>query len=165
LVDPFLTRLGTKGARTDYAMCGGEAEPDPTVVERIHVLRDGIWVLGKRIRSNRIFDGLSNTYLLGEKAMDSMKYDTGDCFGDRSPLVGWTAAHAATHSYVRYSALTPKIDAKDNCLACHNFGSAHPAGWNAAMADGSVRLLSFSLDLELHRAVASVDGREVIEAN
>ena len=164
LVEPFESRLGERGSRTDYAMCGGEAERDPTHAERIHVHRDGVWTLGRRVAMNRIFDGLSNTYLLGEKAMDSLKYDTGDCFGDRSPLVGWTEARTATHSYVRYAALPPKLDRKDNCLACHNFGSAHPAGWNSAMSDGSVRLQSFSLDLQLHRALASVDGREVIGA-
>ena len=165
LIEPFLSRFGESGSRTDYAMCGGEAERDSVHAERIHVHRDGVWTLGKRVAFNRVFDGLSNTYMLGEKAMDSLKYDTGDCFGDRSPLVGWTESRTATHSYVRYAALTPKLDRKDNCLACHNFGSAHPAGWNAAMADGSVKLQSFSLDLELHRALASVDGREVIKAD
>tara|TARA_R110002049_G_scaffold4601_5_gene32022 strand:+ start:39230 stop:40147 length:918 start_codon:yes stop_codon:yes gene_type:complete len=165
LIEPFQSRLGQAGSRTDYAMCGGQAEPDVSHAERIHVHRDGVWTLGRRVALNRVFDGLSNTYMLGEKAMDSQKYDTGDCFGDRSPLVGWTQARTATHSYVRYAALTPKLDRKDNCLACHNFGSAHPAGWNAAMSDGSVRLQSFSLDLELHRAMASVDGREVIQTD
>jgi prepilin-type N-terminal cleavage/methylation domain-containing protein len=165
LIEPFLSRLGDAGARTDYAMCGGAAEPDATHAERIHVNRDGVWILGQRVAMNRVFDGLSNTYMLGEKAMDSLKYDTGTCFGDRAPVVGWVESRTATHSYVRYAALTPKLDKKDNCLACHNFGSAHPAGWNAAMADGSVRLQSFSLDLDLHRAQSSVDGHEVISAH
>jgi len=165
LIDPFQSRLGDQGARTDYAMCGGEAERDTTHAERIHVHRDGVWTLGKRVALNRVLDGLSQTYLVGEKAMDALKYDTGDCFGDRSPLVGWVESRTATHSYVRYAAMTPKLDHRDSCLACHNFGSAHPAGWNVAMADGSVRLMSFSLDLALHRAMASVDGREVISGS
>jgi hypothetical protein len=45
---------------------------------------------------------------------------------------------------------------------CHDFGSAHPAGWSAAMVDGSIRMITYHMDLELHRAHASADGREVV---
>ena len=124
---------------------------------------DGVWVLGKRVKSNRVFDGLSYTYLLGEKAMDSMRYTTGDCFGDRAPLAGWTGVRGTSHSYVRYAARQPQLDSVRSCLVCHDFGSAHPAGWNAAMTDGSVRLINYEMDIEIHRANASVDGREIPE--
>jgi hypothetical protein len=163
LVEPFLSRYGDRGARTDYAMNGGPAFVSDIDSRVIHTMSDGIWVLGKRVKTNRVFDGLSYTYLLGEKAMDSLKYYTGDCFGDRAPLAGYHQSSVSTHSYVRYASRVPKIDSIDNCLVCHDFGSAHPAGWNVAMADGSVRLMSFDLDMEVHRANASVDGREVPE--
>jgi hypothetical protein len=117
--------------------------------------------MGKRVKLNRVFDGLSFTYLLGEKAMDSLRYTTGDCFGDRAPLAGFKDTGISSHSYVRYAARQPQLDSVNNCLVCHDFGSAHPAGWNAAMADGSVRLMSFYQDLEVHRANASVDGHEI----
>jgi prepilin-type N-terminal cleavage/methylation domain-containing protein len=163
LVDPYVERYGSRGARTDYAMNGGPAlvsDVDERIIFNQH---DGAWVLGKRVKLNRVFDGLSYTYLLGEKAMDSLRYETGDCFGDRSPLAGWSETRVSSHSYVRYAARSPRIDSVNNCLVCHDFGSAHPAGWNAAMTDGSVRLFNYEMDLELHRAHASVDGREIQE--
>jgi prepilin-type N-terminal cleavage/methylation domain-containing protein len=163
LVEPYVSRYGDRGARTDYAMNGGPAIVDSDDERIVHTQYDGVWVLGKRVRMNRIFDGLSYTYLLGEKAMDSLKYETGNCFGDRSPLAGFHESHISSHSYVRYASRAPKIDSVNNCLVCHDFGSAHPAGWNVAMSDGSVRLMNFDLDLEVHRANASVDGREVPE--
>ncbi len=163
LVEPYVSRYGERGARTDYAMNGGPAEVSELDHRIIHTRADGVWVLGKRTKMNRVFDGLSYTYLLGEKAMDSSKYETGDCFGDRSPLAGYHETGVSSHSYVRYASRVPMIDSINNCLVCHDFGSAHPAGWNVAMADGSVRLMSFGLDIEVHRANASVDGREISE--
>ena len=161
LLEPYSSRYGTRGARTDYAMNGGPAVVSESDHRIIYNQYDGAWVLGKRVKLNRIFDGLSYTYLLGEKAMDSLRYTTGDCFGDRAPLAGDPTTRVSTHSYVRYAARQPAIDSVDNCLVCHDFGSAHPAGWNAAMTDGSVRLFSYQMDIEIHRANASVDGREI----
>ena len=49
---------------------------------------------------------------------------------------------------------------ENNCAACHNFGSAHFSGWNISMADGSVRSMNYDMDIELHRALASIAGGE-----
>ena len=163
LVEPFRSRYGTRGARTDYAMNGGPGLIDPEDHRLVINQYDGTWVMGKRVKLNRIFDGLSSTYLLGEKAMDSLKYTTGNCFGDRAPLAGSKDTGISSHSYVRYAARQPQIDSVGNCLVCHDFGSAHPGGWNAAMADGSVRLISYFQDIEVHRASASVDGQETVD--
>ncbi|MCA9135776.1 MAG: DUF1559 domain-containing protein [Planctomycetales bacterium] len=168
LISPFVERYGDAGARTDYAMNGGpavidyEATPNTRAAPAIKLIRDGVWVLGQRIKFNRIFDGLSNTYLVGEKAMDLNKLETGDGFGDRSPIAGYHDTPMSSHSYVRYAARSPMMDSRANCLECHDFGSSHPAGWNVAFADGRVVTMDFSLDLEVHRAQASVDGREII---
>lgn len=161
LIQPYTARYGSRGARTDYAMNGGPALVSETDHRVIINQYDGAWVLGRRIKLNRVFDGLSYTYLLGEKAMDTLRYETGNGFGDRSPIAGWNDTMVSTHSYVRFAARPPQIDSINNCLVCHDFGSAHPAGWNAAMTDGSVRLIGYSVDMEIHRANASVDGHEV----
>lgn len=161
LLEPYLSRYGATGGRTDYAMCGGPAsvnEADHRVIESEY---DGVWRLGGRTTLSRVFDGLSHTYLVGEKAMDSLKYTTGDCFGDRAPLAGYTGIGTTTHSYVRFAARQPALDTPDNCLSCHDFGSAHPHGWNAAMVDGSVKMLTYTQDINIHRATASIDGREI----
>jgi type II secretory pathway pseudopilin PulG len=168
LLPPYTSRYGDSGARNDYAMNGGPAVVDTSATANendapaIKITGDGVWVLGKRTKFNRIFDGLTNTYLIGEKAMDLNKLVTGDGFGDRSPIAGYHGVQMSSHSYVRYAAWSPKMDTVNNCLECHDFGSTHPAGWNAAFADGRVTTIDYSLDLQIHRAQASVDGGEVI---
>jgi len=168
LLSPYSGRYGQAGARTDYAMNGGPAEvdlsaaPNAREAPAIKLTGDGIWVLGRRTKFNRIFDGLTNTYMIGEKAMDLNKLETGDGFGDRSPIAGFHGSQMSSHSYVRYAARSPRMDSVDNCLECHDFGSTHAAGWNVAFADGHVTTMNYSLDLLIHRAHASVDGREII---
>lgn len=167
LVEPYVSRYGNSGARTDYAMNGGPAKElfgseRPSTLPWIKVTGDGAWIMGRRVKFSRILDGLSHTYLIGEKAIDLNKIDTGTSFGDRSPISGYHSEQMSSHSYVRYAARSPKIDTYDNCLECHDFGSTHPAGWNAAFADGRVTTISYSLDLLIHKAQASVHGSEVI---
>ncbi len=168
LLSPYRERYGESGARTDYAMNGGPAEidheatPNRREAPAIKLTGDGVWVLGSRTKLNRLRDGLSQTYLVGEKAMDLDKLDTGDGFGDRSPLAGYHGVSISSHSYVRYAARAPKRDHASNCLECHDFGSIHSAGWNVAFADGHVAMMDYSLDLFVHRAQASIDGSEII---
>ncbi|MEM9586480.1 MAG: DUF1559 domain-containing protein [Planctomycetota bacterium] len=163
MAGPYQQRYGERGARTDYAMNGGPALLDAESDKLIHHQADGIWIFGQVNRFRRVLDGTSQTYLIGEKAMDSLHYRSGECFGDRSPVAGAADLRATTHSYVRYAARQPGVDVKHNCKSCHDFGSAHFAGWNVAMADGSVRMMGYGLDLQLHRHLASIAGREVIE--
>jgi hypothetical protein len=93
--------------------------------------------------------------------MDTLRYTTGDDVGDRAPVAGLTDNGGAANSYVRFAAASPAVDKPDNCLACHNFGSAHFSSWNMSMADSSVRAFSYGMDIKLHRALASIDGEEV----
>jgi hypothetical protein len=127
----------------------------------VFVQNDGIWFLGDRVAARNVSDGLSKTYLVGEKAMDSSEYHSGKDVGDRSPIAGWVHHAGATNSYVRYGAKSPAQDRAENCLACHDFGSAHASSWHAVMGDGSVRALSYSMDLLVHQSLASISGAEV----
>ena len=156
----YRSRYGTEGARTDYAINGGGTIGNVTG-NNITVRNDGIWMIGKRASLKNMTDGTSKTYLVGEKAMDSLKLTTGDGIGDHAPVAGWVDGNGVANSYVRYAARRPSMDSDDNCLSCHDFGSAHRQGWNAVIADGSVRLLSYSMDWNTHRAMASIRGQEV----
>jgi prepilin-type N-terminal cleavage/methylation domain-containing protein len=162
LIKQYQERYGDRGARIDFAMNGGAAEPIADDLIGITHKKDGVWVFGSRVKTNRIKDGLAHTYLLGEKAMDLLRYTTGTCFGDRSPIAGDPDNQGSSHSYVRFAARAPHVDIANNCLVCHDFGSAHQAGWNAANADGSVRMVSHTIDMDVHRASASIDGSEEI---
>lgn len=166
LVGNYRDRFGLSAARTDYAMNGGSATVgEVTEGERviIDLHQEGVWRLGKLTRFTNIQDGLSNTYLVGEKAMSSDKYVTGTDFGDRSPASGWVDNNTGANSFVRFAARNPVKDHRGNCNACHDFGSAHSSNWNAALTDGSVRSISYMLDMRIHRAYASIDGDEVLQ--
>lgn len=165
LVGSYQTRFGDEGARTDYAMNGGPAKIETTGPDAseswIHVDENGVWKLGDMTKFADITDGLSNTYLIGEKAMDSGRYTDGTDFGDRAPAMGWVDRRTAANASVRFAARSPARDSRNNCLACHDFGSAHATNWNAALSDGSVRSVSYSISLEVHRAMASIQSGEI----
>ncbi len=151
---------GPMGARTDYAMNGGSASPVGSEPDWLALDLAGVWALGSRTEIRQVVDGLSNTYLVGEKAMETVRYETGDDHGDRTPIAGLDDTQGAANTYVRFASLAAEQDVEDRCTSCHNFGSAHFSGWNMAMADGSVHSLTYSMDLVLHRALASIDGEE-----
>ncbi len=159
----YRIRFGESAARNDYAMNGGAALPVEGSESRIWVTSEGAWRLGKSTRLVSLQDGLSNTYLLGEKAMDSEKYTTGSDFGDRAPATGWVDNNTASNATVRFAARAPAPDKPDSCLACHDFGSAHFTNWNAALSDGSVRSVAYTMDIAVHRATASIAGQEVVQ--
>jgi prepilin-type N-terminal cleavage/methylation domain-containing protein len=166
LVAALKTDFGPVAARTDYAISGGSATQVTNYT--IKFIGEGIWEYGRRTRLKNIVDGMSNTYLVGEKIMDPLKYATGNDFGDRGPIAGFNnpapaTNQGATNSYLRFAVRSPSRDVSDNCMYCHNFGSAHPATWNISMADGSVRSLSYAMDIKLHLALASINGNEVAD--
>lgn len=156
----FRARYGKFGARTDYAMNGG-ATKGRVSGNQVSVQNDGVWMMGKRASIKNMLDGTSKTYLAGEKAMDALRYTTGNSIGDHAPIVGWTKGFGAANSYVRYAARPPAADSDNNCLGCHDYGSAHRQGWNAVMCDGSVRTLSYANSWKTHRAFASISGQEI----
>jgi type II secretory pathway pseudopilin PulG len=157
----FRERFGPIGARTDYAISGGNAKTGSRGSWGLWPIHDGVWALGRRIAPKNIVDGLSSTYLIGEKSMDALHYTTGEDVGDRAPVAGLTDYSGAANSYVRFAGRPPSRDVPKNCLSCHDFGSSHAACWNMSMADGSVQSLSYDMDIRLHHALASIDGQEV----
>jgi prepilin-type N-terminal cleavage/methylation domain-containing protein len=166
LVKSELAEFGPLGARTDYAINGGSStaagsKGDDGGGFNFVLEYDGVWSMGRRTALKQIVDGSSNTYLVGEKSMDTDHYTTGEDVGDRAPIAGLTANFGAANSYIRFAASPPTRDVADNCLACHDFGSAHTTNWNVSMADGSVRSLGYDMDVVLHRMLASIHGQEV----
>ena len=143
---------GDLGARTDYAINGGSstetgaAEGDGRL-EIIELAHDGIWAIGRKTELKKITDGLSKSYLVGEKSMDASKYTTGDDHGDRACIAGLVDNFGAANSYVRFAARLPDRDTVENCTSCHDYGSAHHSVWNSTMADGSVRSLDYGMDI------------------
>ncbi len=159
LTGSYRTRFGGYAARNDYAMSGGSAEVSSDGFW-IRLKNEGFWRMGRETRLRDVKDGLSNTYMIGEKSMNSNHYESGHDLGDRSPAFGWVDQYTGASSTVRFAARLPVRDHVGNCNACHDFGSAHSTNWNAALGDGSVRSIYYGIDLELHQAYGSIKGGE-----
>ena len=160
-------RFGPMGARTDYAMSGGSMEGPLGQPEKTGVAHNnGIWALGRRTKFRDITDGMSNTYLIGEKVMNPPDYFNGRDSMDLWPVV----SSENVRVYVRmggtndapHGSQAPYQDSANGCISCHSFGSAHAAAWNVVMGDGSVRSLPYSMDHMNHRAFSSIDGGEIL---
>ncbi len=156
-----LDRFGPLGAKTDYAMNGGSLHGGPPTnrPDRDDIMsNDGIWAVGKRAKFKDITDGISSTYLVGEKFMWPQDYTTGKDMMDINPIVGGDMPN----NYVRLGGTeVPPAQDSGECESCHRFGSAHAAAWNVVMADGSVQSLPYSMDPLNHRAFSSIDAGDI----
>jgi len=119
-------------------------------------LQDGIIYRMSRVQAASAFDGLSNVYLLGEKYVAADKYDAEGSdadAGDDGPMVAGYSNNTIRSGFER-----PTHDTAGESHPTR-FGSAHASGWNAAFGDGSVRTLSYTIDVTLHqRLSARADG-------
>lgn len=98
-----------------------------------------------------IKDGTSNTLMLGEKRLRPSEYLSGSWHDDRGWTDGWDP------DVVRSTGFEPGPDTDtgprrmdgsvmDPSYIGYCFGSAHSGMFNAGMADGSVRPLSYTID-------------------
>jgi hypothetical protein len=154
---PLLSDARNLGARTDYVLNGGASKASGD----FRMAWPGIWDHGPsnqpfgragRVRAADVSDGLSQTYLIGEKAMSAGQYTTGRDQGDDSDIY-----HCPGGNCVRWAKKSPVQDmaGTESCWSCHSFGSAHPTSWNAVFCDGSVHSLSYAMNFSTHAALAS----------
>lgn len=188
----------TKMARNDYAINGGSKHIDhgtgphnktdkfiltnpvnwgafPPVDRKIN----GLCFVRSQIREGAVTDGMSNTYLLGEKYLSVNDRGRGAAVGDDEhaysgddiDLIRW-GRNPALHpgeddddplSYTPMSdstiaALDVVGKLKDRC-----FGGPHRAGFNMAFCDGSVRLINYGIDLSTHEWLCSRNDHRAID--
>jgi prepilin-type N-terminal cleavage/methylation domain-containing protein len=115
-----------------------------------------------------ISDGTSNTLLLGEKCLNVGllgKYQTDD---DTGWVDGWDWDN------IRWGYFPPQPDwsegdpsvADSGNVPLHGaFGSSHPGIFNAALCDGSVRTISYSVSWEVFKRLSSRNDGETLGAN
>ncbi len=111
---------------------------------------DGVFFRNSKVRFADILDGLSHTFLIGERTSD---YGAMTWLG----TIGWL-----DESMARVVGLA---DHAPNATGGHidDFRSHHPSGANFAAADGSVHLINEAIDLEIYKAWATRWGREVAD--
>ena len=175
---PFLGQIPFRNAdrpqdtfKSDYAANGGDvplrSDPGPTdgLLSTLRAFRSahtgkatGLVYQMSTTRLHEITDGLSNTYLIGEKYVQipqPTNPEVRDFGNDQAALIG------DDHDIRRWTAGRPRADR--SIANSEVFGSSHRSGWNAAMADGSVRTVAFGLDGELHRHLGNRADAQTVE--
>jgi len=130
---------------------------DPTGVQLT-----GISFQRSAVEIRHVTDGVSNTYLCGERNLNSDHYDGGSHAGDNE-----TWCTGANNDNYRTAGDLPRADSSglgpsgepSRNDGSNIFGSAHPSGWHVAFCDGHVEGLSYDIDLEVHKNNANrADG-------
>ena len=96
------------------------------------------------VQKARIRDGTSNTYLFAEKYLTPDDY-----YGFAEPADNQPVFVGFDWDFHRWTNYAPMRD-KPGSFNSHAFGSAHPSSFHAAMCDGSVHAISFSISADVH---------------
>ena len=109
---------------------------------------NGISYQRSEVLLRQVTDGLSNTYLVAEKYLNPDFYENnGENFSwndNEFALGGPNRDHYKTTLY------QPERD-RPGLEIQFSFGSAHTGGFQAVFGDGSVRIMDFAIDVEVHR--------------
>ena len=156
---------------SDYAGCNGSFAPGDLNTPANYI-GNGIFrsqFAGRNtVRATDIVDGAAYTLLLGEKACSTRFAGMIPNEDDQGYASGY---HAKNYNTIRFAdaSLLPLSDAQVDTLYRTTggvtggaFGSAHPGTWNAAMADGSVKPVNYSITPNVFAAIGTLAGRESI---
>ena len=143
-------------ARSSYAGCYHDAEAP------INTDNHGLLFLNSQVRYEDIFDGSSNTILLGE--FIGNKRDLGWVSGTRATLRN-TSSIESGQSYKSINVVDAKEPSPDerDPLFVGGFGSHHPGGATFHFADGSTHFLSESIDRDALRQLGNRADGEIIK--
>jgi len=163
-------------ARTDYGANGGQTYTDPATVgwwvAGPTTIPDGATLASKAAIINRVAngivytlstvsfteipDGASNTYMVGEKYLNPDFYFNGRDLGDNENMYIGDNGDISRWTY------QPPMQDQAGLTTWIVFGSAHSAGFNVALCDGSVRMINYTIAAEIHACLGNrKDGRVI----
>jgi prepilin-type N-terminal cleavage/methylation domain-containing protein len=131
--------IGVFGTIQMLHACGGGGD----------CIGNGSLVFSRGFRFSDITDGLSQTYVVGERNSEH----------SRSTWLGVFAGAAHAPGRITAVATTPPNSVKG---APFNFSSFHPAGTNFLAADGSVRLVAETIDRQTYHALCTRSDGDVV---
>jgi prepilin-type N-terminal cleavage/methylation domain-containing protein/prepilin-type processing-associated H-X9-DG protein len=114
----------------------------------------GIPVTGLPLDVKSVSDGLSNTLLVGEKAMDRRSFNTGSWYWAEPIFSGGSGGTDRWGTAILADGIGTPFPT--------NWGASHIAGAQFLFADGSVRSLTFGLNGDLVFALLTPSGGEVV---
>ncbi len=127
---------------------------------------NGVIYQRSKVTPAQITDGLSNTYVAGEKYINPDFYATGQSASDDQ---GWPVGYDG--DVIRFSSVPdsghnvpywPQQDTPGLETPNDGFGSAHSVGCYMAFCDGSVQLINYTIDHETNRRLTNrADGLAV----
>ncbi|MEM8679455.1 MAG: DUF1559 domain-containing protein [Planctomycetota bacterium] len=142
-------------------------QPNPTNPFIVYI--NGISFYRSEVKIRQIKDGMSKTYLVGEKHVAPDAYedwapspDFQDWGENQSIWTGFEWDNTRlTHFAGEGDRYEPSRDTpgRNGWFA---FGSAHPGSFNAVLCDGAVANISYDIDREAHRRLGNrLDGQTV----
>jgi prepilin-type N-terminal cleavage/methylation domain-containing protein/prepilin-type processing-associated H-X9-DG protein len=162
---------GTTGTTQPYvegdAKTDWETDPQSAGCSGGPYCVSGVFYRRSTCKLASITDGTSNTYLAGEKYLNSDAYKEGTDQGDDQ---GWMAGY--DYDVNRWTMDTsggtptycvPVQDMPGNG-DWRRFGSAHSVGFHMAFCDGSVKMINYTVDSEVHRLLGNRHDGKTIDA-
>jgi hypothetical protein len=175
-------------ARGDYGACGGDqlyawVDRGPnSLAEALTVIRNNTWLklentsgtttyspangicyLRSEVKLAQVTDGTSNTYMLGERYIDPLRYTDGTDGGDNESM--YSGCNNDVNRTTYYNGTTPSHVPRQDTPGVSDswyFGSAHANGCFMSFCDGSVHLIGYSINPEVHRCLGNrKDGKAI----
>jgi prepilin-type N-terminal cleavage/methylation domain-containing protein len=146
--DDFVQQFTPPGATVQLAHGSYVAVFGNNEIEDNPDAGNGIFFRNSKVNMQQVRDGTSNTLFIGER---SAKRFTSTWTG---VLAGLDEAQALVLGSCDHTPNSPDGHKED-------FASNHTAGVNFAFGDGSVRMINFSIDQAVYKALATRAGGEV----
>lgn len=150
---------GSAYAPTSYAQVDTQQPPFADWMIDYGLMHNGVCYQRSQVRMADIRDGSSNTYLVAEKYLNPDRYYDGqdptnnECF------------HIGDDPDVVFKVYSRPYQDRPGTTHWSCMGSAHPSGCNAVFCDGSVRTISYSIDLAVTKNLADRKDGNPIDAS
>lgn len=141
---------------------GGQSQPGVPASKERELKRaiTGIVYRRSQISATDIKDGASVTYLVGEKYLNMLAYETGADPGDDQSILSGDAL-----DQLGWGDRSPLRDQR-NVSEPRRFGSIHDGIFQMVMCDGSVQTISYDIQADVHRLLSNrMDGIPVDQSS